>query len=389
MISARRAIRGLIEERTLRASAPCRIDAGGTWDIKAMALPFEAAEPTTVNIALDLRTSVTVSAHREGLVKITSRGFEGEVEAPSGRFPLRPPFGAYFAAAAHFGVDGIHIHIDSASPVKSALGGSSAALVALIRVLGELARRASGGGAPGRQEILLLAYHLEDALQGGCGGMQDQAAAVFGGVSEWRWAYSRPARPFTRKRLLDGPGRRALNRRMLVAFSGQEHVSVATNRKWVEDFLEGTTRDAWLEANRAVSDFARAIEGRDWAEAARHLRREMGVRRGITPEALIPETEALIDEAEACACGARFAGAGAGGSLWAIGPEEAIDRLRIAWRVRLAGIPGGQLLDCVADGRGVRIETVRDKDGRGDSAERSDGGGQVRPSSAIVSRKTR
>jgi len=355
----RHAVRNLLEELTFRATAPCRVDAGGTWDIKAMALPFEREEPTTVNIALDLRTSVTVSAHREGFVKITSRGFEGAVEAESGRFPLRPPFGAYFAAAAHFGLDGLLIHIDSASPVKSALGGSSAALVALIRVLADLSRRASTGRTPKRQETLLLAYHLEDALQGGCGGMQDQAAAVFGGVSGWRWTYSRPARPFVRMSLLDGPGCADLSRRMLVAFSGKEHVSVVTNRQWVQDFLEGRTRRAWLEANRAVSALARAIQGREWAEAAGLVRREMAIRRDITPEALIPETAALIDDAEACGCGARFAGAGAGGSLWAIGPEEAIDRLRTGWRKRLSGIPGGRVLDCGVDPRGVRLETAR------------------------------
>ena len=46
-----------------------------------------------------------------------------------------------------------------------------------------------------------------------------------------------------------------------------------------------------------------------------YLKEEMSIRREITPDALIPITGKLIDQAEKTGCGARFAGAGAGGSL--------------------------------------------------------------------------
>lgn len=347
----------ILEKAPVRASAPCRVDAGGTMDIKAMALPFETEAPTTVNVALDLRTSVTVGPYRAGWVKLTSRGFEEAVEARPGSASLRPPFGAYFAAVAHFGFSGLEIHIESASPVKSALGGSSAALVALIRALAEIKRLSGEGTGLDRRRILLLAYHLEDALQGGYGGMQDQAAAVYGGVSQWRWLYGRAGRPYDREALLAVDGCRMLARRMLVAYCGLSHVSVATNRKWVEDFLEGGTRSAWLEANRTVADLAACLKRREWEKAAAALRREMELRRHATPEALIPETEVLVDDAEACHCGARFAGAGAGGSLWALGSEEAITRLRARWQARLSGMTGGMLLPCGVDVRGVRLES--------------------------------
>ncbi|MBW2285838.1 MAG: galactokinase, partial [Deltaproteobacteria bacterium] len=44
-------IRKLLEKETISASAPSRVDSGGTWDIKGMALPLEGIGPVTVNIA--------------------------------------------------------------------------------------------------------------------------------------------------------------------------------------------------------------------------------------------------------------------------------------------------------------------------------------------------
>jgi len=338
------------------ASAPCRIDAGGTWDIKAMALPLERLEPITINIALDLRTTVRLEPYRAGRVRIESQNFSEGVEAVAEHLPLCPPFGAYCAAVAFFGLDGLAVTIESGSPVKAALGGSSSALVALIRALAQTAPEAGRFGRFTRTQILHLAYHLEDAMQGGCGGMQDQAAAVYGGVHAWDWSYSRSARPWARRRLLDRVGSRALDENLLVAFCGRTHVSAVTNRQWIEAFLQGRTRDGWIAANRLVRRLAVAIQALDWAAAAECLRRETALRRHITPEALIPETDFLIEQAEAAGCGARFAGAGAGGSLWALGPKGAINQLKDRWRASLEEMPGGCLLDCRVALEGVRLE---------------------------------
>jgi len=80
----------------------------------------------------------------------------------------------------------------------------------------------------------------------------------------------------------------------------------------------------------------------------------MGVRREITPEALIPITQRLVDQAEMLGCGARFAGAGAGGSLWAVGASERITRLKAEWEKTLAPIRGAGVLECEIDPRGVQ-----------------------------------
>ena len=128
----------LLEEDPIEASAPCRVDAGGTWDIKALALPMERIEPATLNVALDLRTHVRLASLKEGWVGVASEGFSRAERYPMDRLPFNSVFGLFFAAVSHFGFHGLQVNIRSDSPVKSALGGSSTALVALLKALSKL-----------------------------------------------------------------------------------------------------------------------------------------------------------------------------------------------------------------------------------------------------------
>ncbi len=348
-------VRELLIRSPVTVSAPCRVDAGGTWDIKALALPLERQTPATVNMALTLRTAVTLHPYKEGRVKIFSRGFSHTEEAFADRLPFDSPFGLFFAAVSYFGYHGLEVEIDSQSPVKSALGGSSTALVALLGALREVGRLRDNR-VRSRKEILHLAYHLEDGISGGNCGIQDQAAAVYGGVHLWKWHFGQPAEPLTGIPLLDQKGREVLSSHMLVAYSGKSHVAAYTNRKWVNDFLSGKTRSGWIKANGAVHSFAQAIQAGDWDRAAFFMREEMALRREITPEALDHVTEKMVTAAESVGCGGRFAGAGAGGSVWALGKKVNMDELRRKWRKLLTPIKDAQILDAGVDAQGIRRE---------------------------------
>ena len=345
-------LRGLLTQHPLKASAPCRIDSGGTWDIKAMALPLQMVEPTTVNIALNLRTFVTLLPYLDGSVSISSQGFPLAESFPSRKVPFDSPFGLFFAALSYFGFHGLKVDISSQSPVKSALGGSSTALVALLKALVKASVRLGGKELAG-DEILHLAYNLEDSVCDGKCGLQDQAAAVYGGVHQWKWRYGDGTPSVERHPLLDRGGQKELSRRFLVAYGGIGHNSLLTNRDWIRDFLSGRTRAGWIEANEIVHHLARSIEDRKWDMAADLLRRELAVRRKITPDALIPITRTLADQAESVGCGARFAGAGAGGSIWALGEIDNIRRLRELWEVSLAPIKDAEILSCEVDPEGM------------------------------------
>lgn len=345
-------LKKILERLPVEASAPCRIDSGGTWDIKAFALPMAPVLPVTVNIALTLRTEVTLAPFTEGRVRISSHGFFHKEEYPADALRFDTPFGLFFAALAHFACHGLEVRIKAASPVKAALGGSSTALIALIQAL---SKATSKLGRPilTRKEILHLGYHLEDAVSAGKCGIQDQAAAVYGGVNRWIWHYESTKRLFRRQALLNRSGQRDLSEHILLAYSGTSHVSSRMNQAWIKDFLSGKTRAGWVKVNDVVKNLSRLMEKKAWKEAANLLREEMAVRREITPDALIPITEQLIRQAEDAGCGARFTGAGAGGSVWALGEKERIDKLRNLWRDSLRQVKGAGLLNCEVDPNGV------------------------------------
>lgn len=345
-------IRKILEEGDIKASAPCRVDAGGTWDIKPMALPFEDISPTTVNIAINLRTEVVLKAYEENKIKIHSKGFEPRIFSISD-LSFDPPYGLFITAVRYFGFHAMEIDIIAGAPVQSALGGSSTALVTLIKALSEVRRKLDGRGM-NPDEILHLSYHIEDAISGGNCGAQDQGAGIYGGVNQWIWNYSR-SRFWKRVPLLDQNAQKELSERLLVLYSGKRHVSSATNQKWVKDFLSGKTQNGWIKVNEIVHSFANSLTEKDWQGAIKYLNEEVSIRMELTPEAFIPLTERLINQAREQGCGARFAGAGAGGSIWAIGEKENIKKLRSEWQDSIRGIRDARILDCKIDPEGLKV----------------------------------
>jgi D-glycero-alpha-D-manno-heptose-7-phosphate kinase len=321
-----------------------------------MALPLERVSPTTVNIALTLRTHVTLSPFDDGWVRISSQGYPESETCRTDELSFQPPFGLFLAAISHFGVHGVQVHISSQSPVRSALGGSSTALVALLKGLSKLASQL-GRKPLSARELLHLAYHLEDAIAGGNCGLQDQGAAVYGGISKWEWHFGGAKTPYKRIPLLDRKGHEEFSDRLVVAYSGKRHISAEVNRRWITDFLEGRTREGWVRVNQVVRRFADAVSARSWGKAARLLREEMALRRELTPEALIPITDKLVTQAEGEGCGARFAGAGAGGCIWAVGSAKDTQRLRRRWEQTLSSVSDARILNCRVDSAGARQET--------------------------------
>ena len=318
-----------------------------------MALPMEGIQPVTLNIALSLMTRVVLSPFEDGMVSVSSEGFPETGPHDIKTLPFDSSFGLFYATISYFGFHGLDVRIASDSPSKAALGGSSTALVALVKALSKLAVLAGRAPLP-RRNILHVAYQLEDAVSSGKCGIQDQAAAVFGGVNLWRWQFGNRRVPYERTPLLDRKGQRELSRHLLVAFSGKSHVSARINQEWLRSFLSGRTRAGWIEANRIVRRLAQALIDSKWDRAAELLREEMAVRRDITPDALIPVTHKLIQQAEEEGCGARFAGAGAGGSVWALGKKRRIEELKTTWQSTLSPIRGAGILDCWVEPKGVR-----------------------------------
>ena len=318
-------------------------------DIKTFYYPLRYLCPCTFNVALDMKTRVQVLPHESGLVRVSSTGFQTE-EYPAQRAPFNSPLGLMFAVAAYFQVEGVHIHIDSESPPRSGLGGSSTAAVALIAALSMALY-----GRVSQEKTVLLAHAIEEAVAGVPCGLQDQLAAAYGGVHAWYWP-SEPTEPaFRRFEVLTRRDHSELTKRLLVAYCGVSHQSRHTNSQWVHQFVSAEERSSWIDIVNTTKAFVKAVCFKDWASAVHAMNEEVKIRRTMTPEVVDKLGEALLDGALAHGCGARFTGAGGGGCLWALGDMGDIEKLRSTWTDLLSQRQDARLLRADVDPKGLEV----------------------------------
>jgi D-glycero-alpha-D-manno-heptose-7-phosphate kinase len=227
----------ILENQKIETSAPCRIDLGGTLDISTFNYPLRHLNPCTFNIAIGLRTRVKLFPYKNGFVKISSKGFK-PVEYPSGKAPFNNELGLMFAIAEYFHADGVHILIDSESPTRSALGGSSVAAVALIGAFSKLYENLDQ--APlSKKNIAHLAWQIESFVAGTTCGIQDMLAAAYGGVNAWYWRPFISDSIFVKKTIIKKKLFKELEECLLLAYCGIPHESLNINGKWMSRFCSG------------------------------------------------------------------------------------------------------------------------------------------------------
>ena len=346
--------RKILEFGPVEASAPCRIDMGGTLDIATFYYPLRHLSPVTFNMAIGLRTRVRLTPYRKGFIKVSSRGFE-EARFPADRAPFKHPLGLMFATAAYFQAEGVHVHIDSSSPPRGALGGSSAAAVALAAAFSSLTGAQGKGPIISPRALALMAHQIEQAVAGVPCGLQDQLAAAYGGVNLWHWQAEPEKAIFRKEAAVQKKAFKALEQRLLLAYCGKPHVSKDINGRWVRQFLEGRHRKGWERIISFTRQFASALGRGDYRLAADCMNREVDVRTQMTPDVLDSMGKKLVHLAVKNHCGARFTGAGAGGCIWALGDAENIDRLRPLWEKALSARRQACLLNAAIDPQGVAL----------------------------------
>ncbi len=344
-------IRQLFADEAMEASAPCRIDMGGTLDLSTFYLPLRHLNPCTFNVALDMRTTVRISTFDSGKIKVSSRGFDSLV-VDAELAPFDHPLGLMLAVARYYSADGIHIEIHSTSPPRSALGGSSVAAVALIWAFSKALNKA-GKTMLRRSEAALTAHAIEQSVAGVPCGLQDMLAAVYGGVHVWHWNAEPGELPFTRQPVTPEGTDADLGRNLLVAYCGAPHVSKDVNGTWVRQFVAGNSRHQWHDIVECSSGFASAMLSGDIQQAMDMMNRETEIRCELTPEVLDEMGNELVNAARDNGCGARFTGAGGGGCVWALGQPEDLAVLRPIWQRFLDRHEDAKLLDAGIDAVGL------------------------------------
>jgi len=304
-------------------------------------------------MAIDLRTRVRLLPYDKGMVKISSKGF-ASAEYHLDESPFDHPLGLMFAIAAYFRAEGVHIDINSSSPPRSALGGSSAAAVALVGAFSYIFEQ-MGVKSLSSLQIALLAQALEASVAGVPCGLQDQLAAVYGGVNAWYWQEGTKKPCFRKKAIVKKKSFNNLKRHLLLAYCGVPHESKDINKKWVRQFLAGKNRKLWAEIVACTQKFTEALSALNFKDASVLMNREVAIRKKMTPEVLDNVGEELVDSAVKNNCGARFTGAGGGGCIWALGEIEEIDNLKRIWEKVLSSRKDARLLDVTIDSEGLGI----------------------------------
>lgn len=341
----------MLSGNQVETSVPCRVDLGGTLDISTLYLSMGDANPSSFNIALDMRTRITVSGFNKGKIKISSRGFNSAIFNRD-QICFDHPMGLMFACANYFNAHGVHIHIESSSPPRSALGGSSAAAVGIIAAFLSLTKQTVD---PAR--AAWLAHYIEASVAGVPCGMQDQLAAAFGGINQWIWKMGRTAPEFEQKPVFTDPETLDdLNSSILIAYCGIPHVSKNINSQWIQSFIKGDTIGIFKKIAALTQSFTIALKERQFEKAADLMNQETSLRLDMTPDVLDDTGQNLFKAACSLNCGARFTGAGGGGCIWAVGDKTKIAELHPIWEQILDQINEAKILDTRIDPSGIRIE---------------------------------
>jgi D-glycero-alpha-D-manno-heptose-7-phosphate kinase len=351
----KKTLRDIIAQQPVIVSAPCRVDMGGTLDIDTFRYPLHYVSPCTFNMALNLRTRVRLLPYSAGRVKVSSKGFESAAY-PIDRVPFDHPLGLMFAIAAYFRVDGVHIVIESSSPPRSALGGSSAAAVGLVAAFLKVTENKPITPTY-RRKIALLAHALEGIVAGVPCGRQDQLAAAFGGVNAWHWQ-SNLGDPIYRKQTVIQPKyHELLAQHMLLAYCGVPHQSKDINSLWVKQFLGAQHRERWIKIVHITKKFVDALGCKNYIKAAAAMNEEVSIRSQMTPGVFDTMGRHLVAAAVRNNCGARFTGAGGGGCIWALGETDYINRLKPVWQELLAKKKDAGLLEVGIDSEGLKTDS--------------------------------
>ena len=337
-----------LSQNHVHSSAPTRLSCGGSTDHRLAGLVCKPWQPATANIAIDLRARVSLRPYVPGRVFVDLQDV-GERELAVPDVPLSGPFSLVSALVCYFGVHGFHIEIRTDFPFQSGLGGSGAVAVAVIGAFhAALDRR-----PPGEREypgIVRLAHNLEDSLFGNTG-LQDQAAAVYGGVNLWEWRYSERLE-FERTPVdCDSP---SLGDHILLAYSGRPHPQSRDGSRILDRFKEEGAVSLFASISETARMFAESLERRDYRAAGERLSEEFRLRSRLIQVAL-PEDRPLFEMAASANCGVGVTGHGGGGCLWAIGEAADIAGLRDAWQSVLTERAAGAILHPAVSGTGLEV----------------------------------
>ena len=329
----------------IESSAPTRIDlAGGTLDIWPLYLFHENAQ--TLNAAISLRASCTLTTRADRRIKIISEDTGAVVEAEHwSELRDNPELRLLGRLLHHFEAESLELRTRSKSPVGAGIAGSSALNIAVCAALAEWS-----GSARTEDQLMYIAMNVEAQAIDVPTGVQDYRPAMYGGISAVELGVSgirRVALPVQADEL---------ERRLVLAYTNASRNSGINNWEVTKRHIDG---DRGVQARFArIRDIAVAMRGAlergDWQSVGQHIADEWENRKGLAPGVTTPQIDAMLGGARSAgAFGGKVCGAGGGGCLFCIGDPADVPAIRGAIEAA-----GGRLLDFRIETDGLRVNRL-------------------------------
>jgi D-glycero-alpha-D-manno-heptose-7-phosphate kinase len=310
----------------VEAIAPARIDlAGGTLDIYPLYLFEEGG--ITVNIGIDVSSRVRLTPRADRSVRIRSVDTGLEQSARSAEeLELGGPLDLVARLLRFYPpATGVDVETENRAPKGSGLGASSSLLIALSGALNALNETDLDGETIIRYGADLEAQNIRIPT-----GKQDYYAAFYGGVNAIHWGIRQNE---VRKLLVSEEYLSALERRLILTFTGISHFSGATNWDMLRNYIEntGSTRRSMRIINETAHEMAAVLQDADLEGFARVLDREWQNRRSLAEGVSTPEIDAMMAAARSAgALAGKLCGAGGGGCMITFVQEGAQDAVKKA-----------------------------------------------------------
>lgn len=333
----------VLKDRKVVSKAPGRVDLGGGIDHRIISLLCHSEKLATFNIAVKLYTTITLESYKKGYLYIDSDKI-GSKEFSSSSLCFNDKFSLVTAILSFFRVDGVKVSIKTEFPPMSGLGGSGSLSVALITALIKVLKLEPQYS---KRDVVWLAHSIEDSLFKNTG-LQDQAAACFGGINLFNWEYQNLSTIFNQTPI--NIPKVDFEKKSLIVYSGCPHYLTIKGSRIIHSFFNQSNGIQFVKnVNRNTSNFILALKHNDLETMKHCLNYEEELRRDFLRYRVPGVSSKIISIARKNNCGVKFVGGGGGGCLWILGEPQQILNIK----EKISQLKLAQILPFLIDFHGV------------------------------------
>ncbi len=335
------------------ASCPTRVDiVGGTLDL--WPIHNLLAKKATVNVAIDLRATATVTISSDKLFHFVSKDqnlSESGDLATVQKSQSLGLFGLLLSSVWNHDLPAITLETEAKSPAGAGLGGSSALSIAVLKALSEARARLDQSFTGWNEDrIVRTAQDVESVVIHAPTGVQDYWGAVRGGVNILTYPFGT-----IDIETLRFTGWEQSGVALICCYSGKSRASAINNWEIFKRIFDGDKQlqSKMSDIGSLSHECALQVKANQWREAVFISKKEWDLRVKLWPGIETAETTKLHQAAiDSGALFSRVCGAGGGGVMAIFSPVEQAQKVKESLSLK-----GGQVLDAKLGGEGLTVSS--------------------------------